>query len=199
MYGLDPRQHYAPARSGCALSPRRTAACYACGRRRVCPPLGAACLRFRLAAGVSRVDRQTTGTDETEASGPPTASRLHSSDRGRPCGTGHALAGRLYEEGPVVKQRLVVRRQGPLVSRGCGATLMSLWPPRWEDQAKLDVRSRAHVQKGDQAARRKVAPRGANFWLRVSMCQIACASRRAMSIWAILAPRCLPSRFLLRW
>ncbi len=55
---------------------------------------------------------------------------------------------------------------------------MSLWPPRREDQAKLDVRSRAQVRKGGQAARRKAAPRGAKGWLRVSMCQIAWASRR---------------------
>jgi hypothetical protein len=52
---------------------------------------------------------------------------------------------------------------------------------------------------GGQAARRKVAPLGANSWSRVSMCQIAWASRRAMSIWATFAPRCLPSRRLLRW
>ena len=52
--------------------------------------------------------------------------------------------------------------QGPLVVRGLGAVLMSLWPPRREDQAKSDVRSRAHIQKGGQAARRKVAPLGAN-------------------------------------
>jgi hypothetical protein len=69
---------------------------------------------------------------------------------------------------------------------------MSLWPPRWEDQAKLDVRSRAQVQTGGQAARRKAAPRGAKGWLRVSMCQIAWTRRRAMSIWATLAPRCFP-------
>jgi hypothetical protein len=62
-----------------------------------------------------------------------------------------------------------------------------------------NVRSRAHVRKGGQAARRKAAPRGANSSFRVSMCQIAWARRRAMSIWATLAPRCLPSRRLLRW
>ena len=54
-------------------------------------------------------------------------------------------------------------------------------------------------KKGGQAARRKAAPLGANCWLRESMCQIAWASRRAMSTWATFAPRCLPSRRLLRW
>lgn len=40
------------------------------------------------------------------------------------------------------------------------------------------------------AARAGVAPAGAKGWLRVSMCQIASARRRAMSTWATLAPRC---------
>ena len=60
--------------------------------------------------------------------------------------------------------------------RGVGAVLMSLWPPRREDQAELDLRSWAQVQKGGQAARRKAAPLGANSSLRVSMCQIATVS-----------------------
>ena len=54
-------------------------------------------------------------------------------------------------------------------------------------------------EKGGQAARRKAAPRGANFSLRESMCQIAWASLRARSTWATLAPRCFPSRRLVRW
>ncbi len=54
-------------------------------------------------------------------------------------------------------------------------------------------------EKGGQAAGRKAAPRGANFSLRESMCQIALASLRARSTWATLAPRCLPSRRLVRW
>ena len=54
-------------------------------------------------------------------------------------------------------------------------------------------------EKGGQAARRKAAPRGANFSLRESMCQIAWESLRAMSTWATLAPRCFPSRRLVRW
>jgi len=97
--------------------------------------------------------------------------------------------------------QLPVGRSVVLLSRsGGGATLKSLWPPRWEDQAKLDCSLAGASPLGSvYAARRRVAPRGANLWLRVSMCQIACASRRAMSIWATLAPRCLPSRRLLRW
>jgi hypothetical protein len=62
---------------------------------------------------------------------------------------------------------------------------------------------RAQVRKGRQAARRKAAPLGAVVGakdsLLVSMCQIASVSFLAMSIWATLAPRCLPSRCLLRW
>ena len=50
-----------------------------------------------------------------------------------------------------------------------------------------------------QAARRTGAPAGAKGWLRVSMCQIASVSFLAMSIWATLAPRWRPRRFLLRW
>ena len=62
---------------------------------------------------------------------------------------------------------------------------------------------RAQVRKGRQAARRKAAPLGAVVGakdsLLVSMCQIASVSFLATSIWATLAPRCLPSRCLLRW
>ncbi len=56
-------------------------------------------------------------------------------------------------------------------------------------------------KNGRQAARRKVEPLGAGVkgWLLVSMCQIASVSFRAMSIWAILAPRWRPRRRLLRW
>src|SRR5918994_1471680 len=50
-----------------------------------------------------------------------------------------AAALRLYEEGPLVKGPWVVRGQPPLASWGCGAALMSLWPPRREDQAELDA------------------------------------------------------------
>ena len=40
---------------------------------------------------------------------------------------------------------------------------------------------------------------GANASPRLSMCQIASESRRARSIWATLAPRCLPMRVLVCW
>jgi hypothetical protein len=65
-------------------------------------------------------------------------------------------------------------------------------PDNAVDQAKLDRSLAGASPLGSvYAARRRAAPRGANFWLRVSMCQIACASRRATSIWAILAPALL--------
>src|SRR5438034_10287168 len=57
----------------------------------------------------------------------------------------------------------------------------------------------AHLLRGRQAARGSVAPAGAKGWSRVSMCQIASASLRARSIWATLAPRCLPRRALVCW
>ena len=73
---------------------------------------------------------------------------------------------------------------------------MSLWPPRREDQAKLDAslgrKSKRAVRPPDE--KRRLGERTSR--LRVSMCQIAWASRRAMSTWATLAPRCLPSRRL---
>jgi hypothetical protein len=109
-----------------------------------------------------------------------------------------APAFRLYEEGPRVKQRLVVRGHPPLAvwveQRSCLYGLLG-----GRIRRNRNVRSGRMSKKGGQAARRKAAPRGANFWLRVSMCQIAWASRRAMSTWATFAPRCLPSLFLVRW
>ena len=63
----------------------------------------------------------------------------------------------------------------------------------------IGVRSGAHLLRDRQAARGSVAPLGAKGWLRVSMCQIASVRRRARSIWATLAPRCLPIRVLVRW
>src|SRR5215203_2428523 len=42
------------------------------------------------------------------------------------------------KKGLLSSKRSVVRRQGPLGVSGCGAALMSLWPPQREDQAKLD-------------------------------------------------------------
>jgi hypothetical protein len=61
-------------------------------------------------------------------------------------------------------------------------------------QGRLEFAPVAHLLKDRQAARGSVAPLGAKGWLRLSMCQIASDSRRARSIWATLAPRCLPMR-----
>ena len=108
-------------------------------------------------------------------------------------------ASRLYEEGPAVKWRSVVRVR--VLSRVRGVERCSCLYGLLGGRIRRNwmLRSRAQVQKGGQAARRKAAPLGANCCLRESMCQIAWVSRRAMSIWATLAPRCLPSRRLLRW
>jgi len=108
------------------------------------------------------------------------------------------LETRLYEGGLVVKWRSVVRvvllsRLLVLERRSClYGLLVGRIRRNW-------MFARAQVQQGGQAARRKAAPRGANFSLRESMCQIAWASLRARSTWATLAPRCFPSRRLVRW
>src|SRR5918994_518666 len=81
---------------------------------------------------------------------------------------------------------------------GGGGVVLSLYRPLEEDKADWSSPV-AHLVKDRQAARGSVAPAGAKGWLRVSMCQIASASRRARSTWATLAPRCLPSRCLVRW
>src|ERR671918_2788022 len=89
--------------------------------------------------------------------------------------------------------------QGGRGGGGCRAALISLSPPR--RRIRLDGRLApvAHLLKDRQAARGSVAPLGAKGWLRVSMCQIASARRRARSIWATLAPRCLPMRAFVCW
>src|SRR5215207_6684892 len=66
-------------------------------------------------------------------------------------------------------------------------------------QGRLEFAPVAQLLKDRQAARGSVAPFGAKGWSRVSMCQIASASRRARSIWATLAPRCLPMRAFVCW
>jgi hypothetical protein len=106
----------------------------------------------------------------------------------------------LYEEGPLVKGRL-------------SCVVQSGWVPRWwvSSWAHLSIAS-SREDKADwsslrwrisledrQAARGSVAPLGAKGCSRVSMCQIASVRRRARSIWATLAPRCLPMRALVRW
>src|SRR5713226_1024312 len=68
-----------------------------------------------------------------------------------------------------------------------------------EDKAGLEFAPVAHLLKGRQAARGSVAPLGAKGCSRVSMCQIASESRRARSICATLAPRCLPMRVFVCW
>lgn len=50
-----------------------------------------------------------------------------------------------------------------------------------EDKAGWEVAPVAHLLGSRQAATGLVAPAGAKGWLRVSMCQIASASRRARS------------------
>ena len=110
-----------------------------------------------------------------------------------------ASASRLYVERPVSIG--AVRSFGsPAVVFGCGAVLMSLWPPRSEDQAKLDASLRAQVQKGGQAARRKAAPRGAKSSFagehvpdRVALAGGRCRSGRPWRRAACRAAR------LLRW
>jgi hypothetical protein len=106
----------------------------------------------------------------------------------------------LYEEGPLVKGRL-------------SCVVQSGWVPRWwvsswahlsiassrEDKADWSSLRWRISLKDRQAARGSVAPLGAKGCSRVSMCQIASVRRRARSIWATLAPRCLPMRALVRW
>ena len=65
-----------------------------------------------------------------------------------------------------------------------------------EDKADGGFAPVAHLLKDRQAARGSVAPLGAKHSPRLSMCQIASDSRRARSILATLAPRCLPIRAL---
>src|ERR671911_1451531 len=60
---------------------------------------------------------------------------------------------------PRVKSRLVVRDQPPLAISG-GATLMSLWPPRREDQAKSERSLGAHVQRGRSGRQTKSGASG---------------------------------------
>src|SRR6266508_5973923 len=107
----------------------------------------------------------------------------------------------LYEGGPCVRWRLRGHQPGQGGRGGGGrrAALISLSPPR--GRIRLDGRFApvAHLLADPQAVRGPVAPAGAKGWLRVSMCQIASASRRARSTWATLAPRCLPTRVFVRW
>jgi hypothetical protein len=86
-------------------------------------------------------------------------------------------------------------RAGVAVGRGeLGSSLYRLLIKR---TSRLEFAPVAH--KGRQAARGSVAPLGAKGWSRLSMCQIDSASRRARSICATLAPRCLPMRAFVCW
>src|SRR4029434_1887561 len=95
-----------------------------------------------------------------------------------------------------LRYRPVMVDAGVVDGEGQGSSLYRLLG---EDKAGLEFAPVAHLLKGRQAARGSVAPLGAKGWLRVSMCQIASASRRARSTWATLAPRCLPMRAFICW
>src|SRR3954447_14653294 len=85
---------------------------------------------------------------------------------------------------------------------GWGAGLISLSPPRGEDQVGSEgLRSGGASQGRAVYAARAVfvAPAGAKGLLVVSMCQIAWVSLRAMSTRAIEGPRWRPSRVLVAW
>jgi hypothetical protein len=105
----------------------------------------------------------------------------------------------LYEEGPWVKWQLSCRPVMAGAGVVGGEQCSSLYRLLGEDKAGLELAPVAHLLKDRQSARGSVAPAGAKGWSRVSMCQIASASRRARSTWATLAPRCLPTRALVRW
>ena len=112
-----------------------------------------------------------------------------------------ASAPRLYEGRLVVKTRLDSQSLRTASCRGSSSAHLSIASSR-EDQASWE---RLRVRKSERAvyaARRKAAPPGAAALkgsFAVSMCQIASVTLRAMSTWATLAPRCLPSRRLVRW
>src|SRR5215207_3780839 len=106
----------------------------------------------------------------------------------------------LYEEGRCVKSSVVVSpSQGGRGGGGWRAVLISLSPPRVGGHGRWEFAPVAQLLRDRQAARGSVAPLGAKGWLRVSMCQIASVSRRARSICATLAPRCLPMRAFMCW
>src|SRR3954452_1660501 len=98
------------------------------------------------------------------------------------------------------RQGLRSRRGGDRPG-GWGAALISLSPPRREDQIGWEgLRSGSAIQwRAVYAARGFAAPAGAKGLFVVSMYQITSASRRARSTRAILAPRCLPRRVFIRW
>ena len=80
-----------------------------------------------------------------------------------------------------------------VVVLGSGERGSSLYRLLEGGQGRLEFAPVAHLLKDRQAARGSVAPLGAKGSPRLSMCQIASDSL-ARSIWATLAPRCLPMR-----
>ena len=85
---------------------------------------------------------------------------------------------------------------------GWGAWLISLSPPRGEDQVGWEGLRFGGASQGRAVYAARVggvAPAGAKGLLVVSMCQMASVSLRAMSTRATDAPRWRPSRVLVRW
>src|SRR5689334_13741115 len=104
------------------------------------------------------------------------------------------------KKGPWVNSAVLGRRVMEGVVAVVGVELgSSLYRLLVGGQGRLEFAPVVHLLKDRQAARGSVAPLGAKCSPRVSMCQIASASRRARSIWATLAPRCLPIRALVCW
>src|SRR5215204_7239673 len=67
------------------------------------------------------------------------------------------------KKGLLSSKRSVARRQGPLAVSGCGAALMSLWPPRREDQAKLDRSLAGASPKGRSGRQTKSGASGSEL------------------------------------
>src|SRR3954470_4390248 len=104
--------------------------------------------------------------------------------------------------GPPNRYRWGPCPQGGARSDRWGAGLISLSPPRREDQAGWEgLRSGGASQSWAVYAARALcgAPAGAKGLVVLSIHQMASASLRAMSTRATFAPRCLPRRVLVRW
>ncbi len=80
-------------------------------------------------------------------------------------GSGHSRtpAFRLYEEGPACQVTVGSWAEPPLACRRCGAALMSLWPPRREDQAKLDASLAGASPKGRSGRQTKSGASGSEL------------------------------------
>src|SRR5215216_3280424 len=86
-----------------------------------------------------------------------------------------------------------------LVAAVGGERCSSLYRLLVRGQGRWEFAPVAHLLKDRQAARGSVAPLGANASPRLSMCQMASASRRARSTLATLARGCVPIRVLVCW